>query len=85
MENKSEEICSAVEENPENNLRESPIFKLNEDCLINIFKFLSIKDRIELEKGITFKIIFILYNLFLAYCNIIDIFFSLYSTFSGFT
>ena len=54
METKSEEICQAVEENPENNSQEAPIFKLNDDCLINIFKFLPIKDRIGLEKGINF-------------------------------
>ena len=67
METKSEEICQAVEENPENNSQEAPIFKLNDDCLIKIFNFLPIKDRIGLEKGIIFIIIkLILHNLFLA-------------------
>ena len=32
--------------------RESPISKLNNDCLINIFKYLSIKERISSERGI---------------------------------
>ena len=31
---------------------ESPISKLNDDCLINVFKHLSIKDRIVSERGI---------------------------------
>ena len=33
-------------------LQESPISKLNDDCLINVFKYLSIKDRIVSERGI---------------------------------
>ena len=33
-------------------LQGSPISKLNDDCLINIFKHLSIKHRISSERGI---------------------------------
>ena len=31
--------------------QESPILKLNNDCLINIFKFLTIRDRLIAERG----------------------------------
>ena len=31
-----------------------PICRLNDDCLINIFKFLPIKDRVFVERGIVF-------------------------------
>ena len=36
---------------------ESPVSKLNDDCLINIFKQLSPKDRIVMEKGMQTKLI----------------------------
>ena len=32
--------------------QESSILKLNDDCLINIFKHLPVKDRISSERGI---------------------------------
>ena len=31
--------------------QESPILKLNDDCLVNIFKFLTIRDRLIAERG----------------------------------
>ena len=37
-------------------LQGSPISKLNDDCLINIFKHLSLKHRILSERGIFFII-----------------------------
>ena len=38
--------------NEKSTLQGSPISKLNNDCLINIFKQLSIKHRISSERGI---------------------------------
>ena len=32
-------------------LQAAPIFKLTDECLYNIFKFLTIKDRIVIERG----------------------------------
>ena len=31
--------------------KDQPIYKFNDDCLINIFKFLPVKDRIAVERG----------------------------------
>ena len=36
----------------QNTLRKVPIYKLNDDCLMNVFKHLSIRDRIVSEGGI---------------------------------
>ena len=41
-----------ISENEKAEPQESPISELNEDCLINVFKYLSIKERIVSERGI---------------------------------
>lgn len=49
---------------------ESPIYKLNEDCLTNIFEFLSFKDRIVVERGNYEKISFSKTYILKHFCNI---------------
>ena len=43
-----------IAENDSVNTQECHIAKLNDDCLINIMKKLSIKDRISSERGMLF-------------------------------